>query len=213
MSLGDFKKIAGQPVILTGTIPPSSTGGPSVNQTLKNIRLPIDEEGNLLAIPVFMFGANGNNAIATIRNGNNPLAQLMGADNTLSVTNLQFLFNQGAGSYDVVEEATSFVAGSAASGATNNLLATGGAGKKYKIFGVMISASSSAAVANPAATIQEHTSTTTIASLSLDVASSAAIYIPFGNNGLLQPTANNGIDLVNQASVISDAVLIYGAAR
>jgi hypothetical protein len=92
MSLGDFKKIAGQPVILTNTIPSSANGGPAVNQSLKNVRIPVDEEGNLLGVPVFMFGANGNNAIATIRAGNND-GEALASDDTLSTYGALGLYN------------------------------------------------------------------------------------------------------------------------
>lgn len=84
MSLSDYKKIAGQPIVLNNTIPPATSGGPNVNQNLKLIRLPIDEEGNLLSLPVFLIGANGNNTVNTIRAGNSDGEQLQ-SDNTVSV--------------------------------------------------------------------------------------------------------------------------------
>lgn len=87
--LNDYRKILAQPVILKQPIDSSWT----VNQTLKNPRIPVDEEGNALVLPVFQFGAGNNNVIATIRKTNNATGQTMTSDNTLSTTSILYLDN------------------------------------------------------------------------------------------------------------------------
>jgi len=116
----------------------------------------------------------------------------------------------GATSFDVAEEATGISTVVLPATSSTQLLAAGGAGKKYKIFSMTLSAANVAG----AVTINEVTSGVILAGVNAGAAAdNESIQVNCGPNGILQPTANNAIQVTTAGAQLGYATIVYGAAR
>lgn len=214
-------------IILKNPLDPTTW---SAVETLRNASIQLDADGNVIAIPTFSINpqvnpisAGGSIGNVSIKDGSSSLLAnvtspgvsqvTMGAQNLLNTFTIPYGLTKSTGLYDQQEYPDAFSSVLAGSTGTTTILAAGGASKKYKLFSLTIEGASSGAVLNPAAVVQETTSGVQIGALSLNGAQANSATINFGPNGVLQPTANNAIELVNLANVLSSATLVYGAAR
>lgn len=189
------------------------------NSLISILTVPFNPDTGDTIMPVNLEDASGN--VGNIVLGGTPptgyawpLTTTFGA---LAITNYSLLWNAGGAVFDAQEEATSVSSVVATSASSTQIVAAGGAAKKYKLFAASIAASSIGAATQVNATINEVTSGTVL--LGLNISGSAAtgensaVSINFGPNGILQPTANNAIQITAPASVSAYATLVYGAAR
>lgn len=198
-------------VILKNPLDPATWNS---SETLRNVSIALDAEGNVIAIPVFQINPtlnpNSITGLPTVRSlslvGNSQPAY-----ETEVGAQIEFLNRSSAPAWDVAEEATNAVCVTSTGAASTQILASGGAGKQYKLYHLALEVSATAAVGE--VTVNEVTSGTILAQLSLGAAGSAAVPISYLPNGVLQPNANNALQLTTVANATASVTLVYGAAR
>lgn len=213
-------------VLLKNVLDPSTW---SLVETLRNASVALDDDGNVIAIPTFNINpqnspipAGGSIGNVSIKDGSAAtLASVIGTPNpigsafpTLSnglfAVNVPFLWNQANGSYDAYSEADAFSTVVLPNAGSTTLIAAGGASKKYKIYEAWISA----AAVSGNVTINEATSGALIIGVQPGSASGAeALHVVFGPNGVLQPNANNAIQVTTAGAQVGYAGIVYGAAH
>lgn len=201
------------------------------SETLTNASYLRNSDGSVTVLPVVMVNpskspitASGvlGNVQATITdstylNNATVVAGLVHAQGNALQTYSINAYDNSVG-YDAQKDATNISSVTATAGSTQ-LVAAGGAGKKYRIWGMALSLSGAPNVACNA-TINEVTSGVVLMQVHIaaegagvaEASVSKAISIP--GNGVLQTTANNAIQLTAAgAGCPADAELIYSAAE
>lgn len=123
-------------------------------------------------------------------------------------------YNATNGLFDSAEEATLVATGYAAN-QTTSIISAGGAGKKYRLFDIMIAfegnaAASSVSIGDNSAVFNNIWSHTFLAAGQ----PTGAVNLHFGPNGILQPTSNAAIEIVSSAATAAiSAVVVYAIAR
>jgi hypothetical protein len=218
---------ADQPLIINNPIQGSSW---NLNQTLRNLRIPQDGQGNIWVLPTMAINPNNNpiNAAAAtqiVDNGSpvttvGPNFGFVGTGASyaaattrisLPIASLAALLDVNAGAYYQQEQASLDAANTVTGAASANILASGGAGKKWRLFGLYGTLSATAAVA--ACSVNEATSGHILWEGTLGAAGSVAFNINYGPNGILQANANNAIQMTTVANATMTGTLVYGAAR
>lgn len=198
----------------------------SAEETLRNVSILLDENGNVVAIPTFSINPQNSPIPAGGSIGNVGLIDGGGTGTVADVTNISgwgkslrgqvvtVLQNVGTGSFDYAEEATGFASGNATAGTSTQLLPAV-SGKKYKIFGIYLQAISSGSTGT-SCSVNEASSGQVFIEISIPSITAGfgiAQYVPFGNNGILQTTANNAIQVTAGTVEVANATIFYGAAR
>jgi hypothetical protein len=227
--LGDLMGGA-TPVIITNPISGSSW---KTNQTLRNIRIPIDGNQNAWALPVFLINpgqnpvttggsigtvnvadpSSGNEAnIEAIPSASTDAGVTLSAYYALMTQGVNYYLNQALGTYTPQEQPSGVANVAAAAAASTSLLAAGGASKQYKVFGVSISVDVGSTSSNTTAKVTD--GTIVYGSVSVGAAAHYLSNTFLFPNGILS-TANAAISLTmsNTTNAIADATVIYGAAR
>lgn len=122
-------------------------------------------------------------------------------------------WNAANGSFDYAEEATS-TATAYATNTTTNILASGGASKKYRIFSLTLTLETGAAA--DAVSAGDNAGVNNLFSFTAIGAAVAkqSLIINYGPNGILQPNAASAISVkASTATAGITGVLTYGVAR
>lgn len=216
-------------ILFNNPISPSSW---NVNQNVRSVSIGVDEDGNVIAIPVFLVNPNNNPITASsqvqlvgannslgvgVNTGSSPPVSysIFGApgSNFLQVMSGTFLWNQAENGGDMQELATAAVT-AYATNTTTNLLASGGASKKYRIFSLTLTIETGAVgdivSAGDNAGVNNLFSFTAIGA----AVAKQSLRIDFGPGGILQPNAASAISVkANTATAGITGVLSYGNAR
>lgn len=189
-----------QPVLSSA---PIIAGNFSLTETLRNLRLPIDDQGNLWEIPVALVDpvqAGPIHAVNGLSAKNN--TGLNGIQ--LQVANMGLFFSIANVKWNLAMEPDSTAVVSAVS-ANTNLVGAGGAGKQYRVFSCWLSVQATAALAND---IQVTDGTNVLASIpGLGAAGNSSVSVSFGPNGML--TAANAA-IATAASAYTNAKVSAG---
>lgn len=121
-----------------------------------------------------------------------------------------FYFN--GSNYDRATYPVTIANASAAGAASTQLLAAGGASKKYRIHGIAISAVATAAATDGVVSVNEVTSGTILLSMRVSATSAAVENLSMDFKGVPQPTANNAIQVTSIANTTTDATILATAA-
>lgn len=204
-------------VILKNVLDPTTW---SVIETLRNASIALDADGNVICLPTFNINpqvspipAGGSIGNVSIKDASTATLANVAVDplgnNRLEVRNLGVYRNIASSSLEYAETATAVsVVVLPNTGSTQILAAV--AGKQYRIFSAFITG----AAVSGTITINEATSGALLLGANAGGASGAeGISMVYGPNGILQPTANNAIQVTTGAASVGYAGVVYGAAR
>lgn len=167
-----------------------------------------------IAVSIF-GGANEASVLAAASIVNGLVTQI-----ALSVVSFGVLFNTGTGNWDLAREPTLIAQNGVAGAASAQLIAAGGAGKKYRIFAMALSGAETVTtgLGENVVTINEVTSGTVLLSARIPAGvaggdgtgETISLAIP---GGVVQPTANNAIQVTSVASINASATIVYSQAE
>ena len=202
----------------------------NVNQNIKNLVVQTDEDGNIIAIPTFSVNPASNPITASGTLGNvsikDPTSSSLvnvvtgigigtglGTKSWLLTGAIPLLADYSIPGYDELEIATAMASASQSGAGSTQILAAGGAGKVYRIFGGILSYNTTVAVAANVVSINEVTSGAVIAQLAVGAVGASSVAFQCGPGGILQPNTNNAIQVTSVATTDASATLFYGVAR
>lgn len=200
----------------------------ALNENVKNIYFEMDDDNNIKAIPVVLIqtaaspitagkqtqiiiaDGGGATGLASVTQFGVDGLNFGGATQMLETVNLPANFN--GSTWDRGTYPTGIANASAVGAASTQLVAAGGTSKKYRLWGISLSAVSTAAATDGVVTVNETTSAAVLLSLRVSATSAAVSNVSMNYQGVPQTTANNAIQVTSIANVTTDATLLYTAA-